>query len=810
MYEINLTKKNYSTDIISGHLKMGGKNPEGAEINANSMYLTFDGKPWIPVMGEFHFSRYPNEYWEEEILKIKAAGINVIATYVFWNHHEEIEGEFDWTGNRNLRKFVELCGKHEMYVYPRLGPWSHGECRNGGFPDWLLGRCKLRTNDEVYLGYAKRLYEEIAKQIKGLLFKDGGPVIGIQLENELKSNSEHLLKLKQMAIELGFEVPLYTVTGWGGVGNAEIPKDEVIPLFGGYPDHPWAGHAEMLYPKDKYFFHHVRNDSTIGSDLFGTDGIEKALDMEDIKRYPYGACEVGPGVQVTHHRRPIIAADDAAAMAMLKIANGNNLVGYYVFHGGSNPIGKKSTLQESKETKYPNNLPVISYDFQAPIGEFGQIKDTYHVLRNIHMFINDFGKELAPMVSVLPEDKPVDFYDVTTLRYAARVKDDAGYLFFNNYQRHANMTDKENIKIKLKLENEVLEVPKKEFTLKSGVYFFCPFNMNINGSILKYAMVQPLCKIQEENEEVYFFSEVEGVKAEYAFDRKTFSKIEVTSGVMNINEEVTVVSELKAGKACVIKLTSFSGKSVRIVTLTKKQALASYKGKVLGKERLIITEANVAFEEDKFYLYGIDKNDIGFSIFPRFNNKVEYTSQSKVLFKGKNEHIDCKEIEGSQGVEDGIFMHYALTLEEKNIEVQIDINNEYHLDSTYFKYLFTEDSSKDVSPEWCIKLPKDSLRDVKDILLKIYYEGDVAQAYLNGRLIADDFYKGIPFEIGLSRFKEELKNANLILKISPFKKDAPIYLQNVPEIKDKSARIVKVEAVPEYMAEVKISKDKLI
>lgn len=98
------------------------KNPRGETLGMNARYLTLNGKPWLPMMGEFHYTRVPASQWEQEILKMKSAGVSIIATYVIWIHHEEIEGQFDWTENRNLRRFVELCGKHGMYVYPRIGP----------------------------------------------------------------------------------------------------------------------------------------------------------------------------------------------------------------------------------------------------------------------------------------------------------------------------------------------------------------------------------------------------------------------------------------------------------------------------------------------------------------------------------------------------------------------------------------------------------------------------------------------------------------------------------------------------------------
>src|SRR5580700_9968931 len=98
----------------------------GNTLTVNSQYLVLNNHPWLPVMGEFHFTRVPEEQWEEEILKMKAAGVEIISTYVIWIHHEEIQGRFDWTGQRSLRHFVELCARHGMYVYPRIGPWAHG------------------------------------------------------------------------------------------------------------------------------------------------------------------------------------------------------------------------------------------------------------------------------------------------------------------------------------------------------------------------------------------------------------------------------------------------------------------------------------------------------------------------------------------------------------------------------------------------------------------------------------------------------------------------------------------------------------
>src|SRR3954447_13841363 len=135
------------------------KSPTGSEITVDGTCMYVDGKPWLAVMGEFHYSRYPQEEWRDEILKMKAGGINIVSCYVFWIHHEESEGQFDWSGQRDLHKFVQLCGDLGMRVVVRCGPWDHGEVRNGGFPEWLLDKgYKLRSDDPGYLKEVQRLF----------------------------------------------------------------------------------------------------------------------------------------------------------------------------------------------------------------------------------------------------------------------------------------------------------------------------------------------------------------------------------------------------------------------------------------------------------------------------------------------------------------------------------------------------------------------------------------------------------------------------------------------------------------------------
>lgn len=493
--------------LLINHLNMGGKNPKGEEINVTSRYFTRNGKPWIGVMGEFHFSRYSRENWHRELAKMKAGGITIVSTYLFWIYHEEIEGKMDFGGDNDIRAFIEECKDVGLDVVIRIGPWAHGECRNGGFPDWLLKKdYKLRDNNEEYLAVVKKWYQSIYNEVKGLFYKDGGNIIAVQIENEFVDNAEHLAKLKEIAVECGFIAPIYTVTGWNSASGAKIPVDEVVPVFGGYCEAPWENHMNRLSPSPHYFFNRMRNDSAIGTDLIAktqSDGWQLPYE-----RYPFATCELGGGIEVTHHRRPIIKPMDIYAVSLVKLGDGNNLVGYYMYHGGTNKIGELSTFNETKATGYPNDYPILSYDFQAPLSEYGEVREQYGLLNMLHMFVNDFGEEFAPMIAV-DSGNTVAADDTNSLRYGMRTNGKSGFVFVNHYQRLTELAD---------IENAVISAGNVEFPpidVKGEVSFFMPFNMKMGDSVLEYATAQPLCKCGE----TYFFAEIPNIKAEYKFSK---------------------------------------------------------------------------------------------------------------------------------------------------------------------------------------------------------------------------------------------------------------------------------------------------
>lgn len=313
----------------------------------------------------------------------------------------------------------------------------------------------------------------------------------------------HLLKkLKELAVDIGFHVPYYTVTGWNSIQGAQIPVIEVIPVFGAYPEAPWADHIDKLPLSPHYVFNKVRNDTAIGKDLITTESSGGwQLPYEN---YPFATCELSGGLQVTHHRRPLICGMDIYALSLVKLGSGNNLIGYYMYKGGTNKIGALSTLNESKATGYPNDYPILNYDFQAPISAYGEIRSQYRLLNLLHLFVEDFGEILAPMETVMPLQE-VSATDLKSLRYCMRTDGHSGFVFINHYQRLAKITD---------IKNAVIHtgtIPFPAIDIIGDTAFFLPFNLDLSGNLLEYALAQPLCRIGT----TYFFVELPGITPEY-------------------------------------------------------------------------------------------------------------------------------------------------------------------------------------------------------------------------------------------------------------------------------------------------------
>jgi beta-galactosidase len=753
---------------------IGGRSPAGHAYSANSQFLTLDGNPWFPVMGEFHYSRYPADEWERELLKMKAGGITVISSYVFWLHHEQTEGKFDWSGQRDLRRFVTLCGKHGLQMWLRVGPWVHSESRNGGFPEWLVqSGIPLRQDDPRYIERVKRFYAEIARQVHGLFFRDDGPIIGVQLENEYhppQGGIEHMRHLRQLAIDAGMVAPYYSATGWD---DAAVPPTDFLPMFGGYTEQFWSGSLTELPPNQNFFFTSIRAEDNVMGDLAPKNPIYHSR----YEGFPYLTAELGAGMGAAYHRRPVMTPDDSTAAAVIKLGAGVNGLGYYMFHGGTNPDGVGPQHETQAAWNGYNDLEAKSYDWQSPLGEFGQLTSTYQTLKTLHLFLHDFGSDLATMPSHLPAQMPVNLEDRATPRVVARVRGDQGFVFINNHQRNHPLPAKTDFQIALELPAGVVTLPRHPTTIPTGAYPIWPVNLNAGGVTIRYSTAQVLCTTADPATLVCFAWP--GIPVEFSFGPQT--KVVAASGRMVSTAEAVYVEGIQPGTDVALRVSEGKSAPLQIVVLSRDQALNLWKAPLGGKERLLLSSAGLSFDHDRVTLFTRNTSALRVGIFP------------PVSAKGH----EVKEL-----ANDGIFQQLTLTPAAIEPVISIEAQLVHAAEATAPVKLSAAPRAVAVEPSpaafdhgavWRLKLPAHL---PPRSYLAIDYEGDVARIYAAGRFDNDNFYKGTTWEIGLWRYTPAELAAGLELKILPLRSDAPFFLERRarPDF-GRNAEIVRLNSV---------------
>lgn len=714
-YHIDLNQPDKA--IVSGHLHLGGQDPLGNRLGVNNYYFTRNDKPFFVISGEFHFSRFPEPYWAEELLKIKAGGVNTVATYVCWICHEEKQGVFEWSGPKNLRHFVELCARYELNVTLRVGPFIHGEWRNGGLPDWLYGQpFEVRSNDPGYLAHVERFYKAIAGQVRGLFFAEGGPIIAVQLENEYmhagapwevvdpwcepewvpkgREGVDHLRRLKEIAQRAGLMAPFYLVTAWGG---APIIEDETLPVYAEYAYPTWVA---MPGPSGAYVFRD-RHALPVEQPTHRVPG-----------HYPFIMAEQQGGIQITYRNRPIVPARSTEAMALVFLGAGGNAMGYYMYHGGTTPPGEYGFSQE-------RTLPQLSYDFQAPLGEYGQVRDSYRYLKLLHLFLEAYGETLAPMGTLLPAGAlAISPMDTTAPRYCVRAKGGSGFLFVNNFQDHVDMPDFPDTVFELDTANGPVSIPEVgALTINKDACFIFPFNQSLQHARMLYATAQPLTVIHKRAYSHYFYFTPDGIQPEFCFDQNSLSHLHGAIDRMDTSGPHLHIRP-KIGRDSHFSFLTEIGKQVVVTTLTRQEAEYTWKGVAWGEERVIVCEADVIFTQGGAQVTRLDTPEVSLTVFPPVETPVG----------GRGAQVI------SEAAPFGTRFHLHLPPQTINLQIQACGGGKYML-----------------------KLPPKTWRGVADIFLEIDYEGDTAMAFVDGCLIADHFCNGLPWIIGLKRFRSDLE-----------------------------------------------------
>lgn len=302
--------------------------------------FTINGKRTLLIMGEIHYARSPRALWPALLDRSVACGLNSVAAYIFWNFHEHKRDQYDFSGDHDLGYFLSLCAERGLFVLLRMGPYDCAEWNYGGYPSWLRDEpgITIRTYNQPYLQRVEKYFRHLCAEVVPYLITNGGSVILAQVENEYNNVAQrygedgkrYLSWMAELAGELGIDVPVLMCEGATPgaietVNGHSISAERVAEFNAKHPELPmiWT----ELWPA-----------------WYNTWGFQQHLrDARNI------------------------------AWHLLRfVGHGGAGWNYYMWHGGTN-FGRTSMY-----------LQTTSYDFDAPLDEYGRITPKGAYLARLH------------------------------------------------------------------------------------------------------------------------------------------------------------------------------------------------------------------------------------------------------------------------------------------------------------------------------------------------------------------------------------------------------------------------------------------
>jgi hypothetical protein len=566
----------------------------------------------------------------------------------------------------------------------------------------------------------------------------------VQVENELYDQPDHLATLRALAEEVGLDAPLWTATAWGA---ARLPPDVVLPLYGGYPEAFWedASDGWAREARRHYFPTPIRDDHAIGADLrtTATEG-----SGPDDTRYPYATCELGGGMPVAYHRRPLVPAADVSSLALAKLASGSAWQGYYVYHGCSQRLDLATRNQESHATGYPNDLPVVDYDFQAPLGAYGQVRPSFAALRLQHLFLRDNGADLAPTESHLPDDQPSNLDDRGTLRWSVRWSGGPAFLFVTNHQPHEPLPDHHDVRFEVVLGDRVVRLPAEGVTVPSGAHFAWPIGYRVGAVELAWAGAMPVARPAWDGVPTAVFVATAGITPQFAFPAGTA----VSGAPVDASGVCTVPHP---GPDAVVTATTADGDVVRLVVLDEENGLRLQRLTVAGVDTLVLCDEPVVADGDSVWTETTaDHLDVSFLPAPGHITGEPHGAFTRVRLTAGDTAPDP-------------------VLEVVRAEAQAP---PARTGGTRGRASAPLDEDFEHAAVFRVDVPAEALSGDDEVLLVLGYTGDVARAYLGGTLVADHFWHGPDWEIGLRRFADQVRAHGIEIRVLPRPQGSAVYV----------------------------------
>lgn len=341
---------------------------KGGTFTVGDKTFLLNGKPFVVKAAELHYPRIPRPYWEHRIKMCKALGMNTVCLYVFWNIHEQQEGNFDFTGNNDVAEFCRLAQRNGLYVIVRPGPYVCAEWEMGGLPWWLLKKrdIRLREPDPYFMERVKLFERKVGEQLASLTIQNGGPIIMVQVENEYGSygeNKAYVSAIRDIVRQSGFDKVTLFQCDWA----SNFEKN-------GLDDLVWTMNFGTGADIDQQFrrLGELRPNAPQMCSEFWSGWFDK-----------WGA---------RHETRPAKAMVEGIDEMLSKGIS----FSLYMTHGGT-------SFGHWAGANSPGFAPdVTSYDYDAPINEYGQATPKYWELRHTMEKYNDGGKLPAPPKAPMP------------------------------------------------------------------------------------------------------------------------------------------------------------------------------------------------------------------------------------------------------------------------------------------------------------------------------------------------------------------------------------------------------------------------
>ncbi|WP_210576031.1 beta-galactosidase family protein [Streptomyces sp. GESEQ-4] len=332
-----------------------------------------DGRPVRLLSGALHYFRVHEEQWGHRLAMLRAMGLNCVETYVPWNLHEPGPGRFRDVGA--LGRFLDAAREAGLWAIVRPGPYICAEWENGGLPHWAPGHA--RTRDERFLRPVERWFGRLLEEVVPRQIDRGGPVIMVQVENEYGSygsDAEYLRLLAELLRDQGVTVPLFTSDG---------PEDHML-----------SGGSVPGVLATVNFGSHAR------------------VAFETLRRHrpegPLMCMEFWCGWFDHWGGQHTVRDAQNVAESLREILECGASVNIYMAHGGTNFAGWAGANRGGGDMHDgPLEPDVTSYDYDAPIDEYGRPTEKFWRLREVLAEYAD-GPLLEPPPTPEPLGAPAD------------------------------------------------------------------------------------------------------------------------------------------------------------------------------------------------------------------------------------------------------------------------------------------------------------------------------------------------------------------------------------------------------------------